>query len=110
LKKALKKHSLDNVATVLENVNKGDQVVILSNKNTVLAELTAVEKIPFGNKIAITAIANNKVIMKCGFEIGRSNESIPEGDLVHVHNVRSEKINFPDTIINEILRQMDIKR
>ncbi len=84
-------------------------VVILTDTNSILGQVTAQDKIPFGNKIAIGNIVEDEVIIKSGYSIGRTTESINEGSLVHVHNLRSERINFPDSIINEILRQMNIK-
>jgi len=64
------------------------------------------EPIPFGNKIAIKDISEKSEIIKCGYKIGLSLKVINKGQLVHVHNVESEKVNFPPSIIKEILRQM----
>lgn len=109
MNKALKKHPLDNVATVLQLVKKGEVITVLSDKNTIVAQIRAVEQVPFGNKIALCQIENDKSIVKSGYSIGRATSSIHMGGLVHVHNLKSGKINFPDSIVSEILRQMEIE-
>lgn len=109
MKKALKKYSRDNVATALENVNAKEIIQILSEKNEIINEITTVDAIPFGNKIALCDIEMDTDIIKSGYALGKSTKEIKKGKLVHVHNVRSQRINFPEPIINEILRQMNIK-
>ncbi|CAH2211952.1 UxaA family hydrolase [Tepidibacter aestuarii] len=109
MKKAIIKHPNDNVATVLENIDVNEKVQILSEKTEVLDVITAIDPIPFGNKIAICNIEADVEIIKCGYSIGKSSKQIEKGKLVHVHNVRSERINFPDVIIDEIIRQMGLK-
>lgn len=109
MKKALKKHSNDNVATVLENVEENETVQILSENNGILDEVIAVNPIPLGNKIALCTIEDNTDVIKCAYVIGKSTKEILKGELVHVHNVRSQRINFPVSITKEIIKQMSIK-
>lgn len=109
MKKVLKKHPEDNLATALENIDENEVVQVLSEKNEVLGEIQALEAIPFGNKISLSEIEKDTDIRKCGYCIGKSTKEIGKGKLVHVHNVRSQRINFPEPIIKEIVRQMGIK-
>jgi len=81
--------AVDNVATVLEAVEAGDQIAarIGQEKRT----LKAKEKIPFGFKVALTDIPKGGSILKYGEIIGRASAPIEEGCLVHVHNVEGTR-------------------
>jgi len=106
MSKVLMKTDIDNVATALEDIEVGDVVEVLSHKNEVIDQFTTNEPIPFGNKIAVKDISEKSEIIKCGYKIGLSLKEINKGQFVHVHNVESEKVNFPPSIVKEILRQM----
>ncbi|UJZ95754.1 UxaA family hydrolase [Photobacterium damselae subsp. damselae] len=108
--KAIKLSPADNVATLLGDVAKNEWVEIISADNEVIAEIKALQKIPFGNKIALCDIALAEHINKCGHSIGKSIIEIPLGQLVHVQNVRSERLDIPESIIEEIIKQMGIEQ
>ncbi|MGR5232580.1 UxaA family hydrolase [Vibrio rotiferianus] len=108
--KAIKLSPTDNVATLLGDVDKQELVEIISADNEVIAEVKALQKIPFGNKIALCDIRNDEQILKCGHSIGKSIVEIPLGQLVHVQNVRSERLDIPEAIIEEIIKQMGIEQ
>ncbi|BDR35798.1 TPA: UxaA family hydrolase [Photobacterium damselae] len=108
--KAIKLSPADNVATLLGDVAKNEWVEIISADNEVIAEIKALQKIPFGNKIALCDIAHAEHINKCGHSIGKSIIEIPLGQLVHVQNVRSERLDIPESIIEEIIKQMGIEQ
>ena len=92
MKKVIKKSSKDNVATALESINFNEVVQIISEKNESIGEIEALESIPFGNKIALCHINGNADIVKYGVTIGISTKEIGKGKLVHVHNVRSQRV------------------
>lgn len=77
--------SRDNVATAIEDIGKGDEVQLAN------ARLKAVEAIPFGHKIALSAIPHGKTIVKYGESIGLAEGDIAAGAYVHVHNVDSQR-------------------
>ncbi|MGR5237140.1 UxaA family hydrolase [Vibrio alfacsensis] len=108
--KAIKLSPADNVATLLGHVEKNEIVEIISADNEVIAEIKALQNITFGNKIALGDIANDEHINKCGHSIGKSIVDIPLGQLVHVQNVRSERLDIPESIIEEIIKQMGIEQ
>lgn len=108
--KAIKLSPTDNIATLLADVEKNESVEIISADNQVIAEINALQKITFGNKIALCNIANGEHILKCGHTIGKSIVEIPLGQLVHVQNVRSERLDIPESIIEEIIKQMGIEQ
>ena len=53
--------------------------------------IKALEKIPFGFKIAVTDIAIGGKIIKYGESIGIASEDIRKGQLVHVHNIEGAR-------------------
>lgn len=74
-----------------------------------LAEVRVLQKIPFGNKVALEDIKKDATLYKGGYPIGCVIKEIKVGDLVHVQNVRSSHIDIPEGIIGEIIKQMDIR-
>ncbi|MGI2260483.1 UxaA family hydrolase [Shewanella sp. GXUN23E] len=108
--KAIKLAANDNVATLLGDVQKHEAVEIISADNEVIAEIKALQKITFGNKIALFDIASGERIFKAGHSIGKAITGIPLGQLVHVQNVRSERLDIPQAIIEEIIKQMGIEQ
>lgn len=109
MKKFIKKSSEDNVATSLENIALNETATIISEKNEVLGEIQALEPIPFGNKIALLDINEEEKVIKCGFPIGLTTKKIAKGRLVHVHNVKSQRVDIPETAKEMIIKQMGIK-
>jgi altronate dehydratase small subunit len=84
-KRAVIMHPRDNVATTVEEILPGDEVRI--SREGRASEITAVEAIPFGFKIAIDEIPQGALIVKYGETIGKANRPIAKGALVHVHNL-----------------------
>jgi altronate dehydratase small subunit len=56
-----------------------------------VTRVKALEKIPFGFKIALTDIPAGAHILKYGESIGLASALIRRGDLVHVHNLEGGK-------------------
>ncbi len=100
----------DSVATALENTNSGEAAEVYFPDNTTFDLVTALEDIPFGNKIALRDIPKGAKVLKYGAEVGESTENIPKGGLVHVHNVKSRIVDIPSAIKEEIIRQMNINQ
>jgi altronate dehydratase len=73
----------DNVATALETLDAGRSFVVDGR------ELTAIQRIPRGHKIALRAIDAGEPVMKYGNPIGTAVIDIAAGAHVHVHNVSS---------------------
>jgi altronate dehydratase small subunit len=78
-------HPADNVATALDDIQPGEIVQTRDHK------VTAAQAVPFGHKIALRGIARGAVITKYGESIGCAAADIAEGQLVHVHNVESQR-------------------
>ena len=83
--KAIVMKSKDNVATVTEDVNAGSDIAINVDGETVTLHVT--NRIPFGHKVAIKAIAKDEKIIKYGEVIGMATTDITAGQHTHVHNI-----------------------
>ncbi len=84
-KRAIIMHPLDNVATVVEEVQPGEEIAAILGKE--INPLAAVEKIPFGFKVALKEIAQGEIVRKYGEAIGKATTAIARGTVVHVHNL-----------------------
>jgi altronate dehydratase small subunit len=74
----------DNVCTAITPIAGGTTLRI--NGHTVLIK----QNIPLGFKIAGCNIATNEAIMKYGVSIGSATRDIALGELVHLHNMKSD--------------------
>ena len=88
-KDALIMKLVDNVATVIQDIEVGDVVAARIGKKKVTVE--AKEKVPFGFKIALTDIPKGELILKYGETIGRASTPIKKGQLVHIHNLEGTR-------------------
>jgi altronate hydrolase len=75
----------DNVATALEALERGRRLLIGR------ADVTVLEPIPPGHKVALTAIEQGQPVTKYGSPIGLATVDIPAGAHVHTHNVASSR-------------------
>ncbi len=73
----------DNVAVAIEDVVKGERLVFQGD------EITALEDIDKGHKVAVRDIALNEDVIKYGYPIGHSVKPIAAGEYVHTHNIRT---------------------
>src|ERR1035437_4433510 len=81
--KQIKIHPLDNVIVALENINQGEQLQFNGQQITLLQ---AVER---GHKIAIQSIAEGENVIKYGYPIGHATTGIKSGEHVHSQNLRT---------------------
>jgi len=91
-RKTILLNAMDNVATALTDLKKGEEV------NTSLDErsydLVLLEDVDMGHKIALQDLAEGETITKYGMPIGRALVPIRAGQWVHVHNCRSHRWGF----------------
>lgn len=86
---ALKVSDLDNVATVFaEGIEAGADIEVRDKKGGI-AEIKALDPIPYGHKVAVRDIRVGEQITKYGEEIGVATRAIAAGNHVHVHNLDS---------------------
>ncbi|MDR3565682.1 MAG: UxaA family hydrolase [Negativicutes bacterium] len=87
--KAIVMKPADNVATVVEEVNSGTEVVLSGGDGT--KSIRVQEKIAFGHKFATRDIKKGETIKKYGEVIGMATQDIQAGQHVHVHNLESTR-------------------
>ena len=75
---------LDNVVVACANFESGDVVRIDG------ADVTLSDNVPVGFKIARRDFAPGEKVMKYGAAIGSTTATIQRGDVVHLHNMRSD--------------------
>lgn len=78
-------NSMDNVATALRDLNRGDVARYTRGDREVAVQVLS--DIPFGHKIAIFPITTREKVIKYGEVIGTASTSILVGEHVHVQNV-----------------------
>jgi altronate dehydratase small subunit len=76
----------DNVATALRPLEQGESMEVELGGGTVTIRVR--QAIPFGHKIALTALAKGDEVRKYGEVIGLATQRIAQGQHVHVHNVK----------------------
>ena len=106
--KVLRMDSNDNVATVLAEIEKGEDFLVLSSEGDELESLIATDNLRFGFKVALSKIREGEMIIKYGLEIGRCYKNIEKGELVHIHNIRSNRISIPQERIEQMVKDMGI--
>ena len=79
-------HSRDNVAVALSDLPAGATVALPGSPS-----LTLHDALPFGHKVALTAIPLGGSVVKYGETIGQATKPIVPGDHVHVHNLDSTR-------------------
>jgi altronate dehydratase small subunit len=75
----------DTVANALEEVAAGEVVAARLGGETNL--VTALDRIPFGFKVALEDVPLGGDVYKYGEIIGKASQPIKRGQLVHVHNL-----------------------
>jgi len=77
----------DNVVTALRELRPGELVKVGPD----LPDVTALEVIPFGHKMAIVTLQAGSDVVKYGDCIGLASQPIAAGAHVHIHNVNSRR-------------------
>ncbi|MBR1852382.1 MAG: altronate dehydratase [Lachnospiraceae bacterium] len=83
----LKINDNDNVVVALNTIPKGDSIKV--PVDGVEKEITALEEIPAGHKMALKDIPEGGEVIKYGYRIGNAKEAIKTGNWIHVHNVKT---------------------
>jgi altronate dehydratase small subunit len=79
----------DNVATGLRDAAAGSDVLVRLGKKR--RHIRALERIPFGFKIAVERIPKGSQVVKYGETIGIASRDIEPGQLVHIHNIEGTR-------------------
>lgn len=102
MKRAIMMNPKDNVATALENLEAGVSASVILPSQEVFKEVTIRQRaIPFGHKLAIMAISKGDKVIKYGEVIGNASQDIEPGEYVHIHNVKSNRMQMPEVWYRE---------
>ncbi len=76
---------------VVEGVKAGNTLTgwIMEDDKTI--EITALDDVPLGHKLAIRDLSQNDTVIKYGVDIGRTIAPIHTGGYLHVHNVKTKR-------------------
>ena len=85
VRKSLFINAKDNVAMVLEDAQKGDEI------RTAAGSITLLDDVEFAHKVAVADISKRHGIYKYGEEIGYAKTAIPQGSWVHGHNMGCDR-------------------
>ena len=77
----------DDVATALADLNAGLEIADPDGD----FRFALRQRIPFGHKFAVRAVAKGGLVRKYGQVIGSATQAIEPGEHVHVHNVASRR-------------------
>jgi altronate dehydratase small subunit len=76
----------DNVATALRPLEEGESLQVIVGDKTL--DVTVLQPIPFGHKIALADLEKDQPVVKYGEVIGLARQRIDKGEHTHVHNVQ----------------------
>lgn len=76
---------LDCVATTTRAFEAGEEIQVDGRAVRLL------QAIPFAHKVAVKPIAHGQPVYKYGEPIGLATADIAEGELVHIHNLKSNR-------------------
>ena len=81
----------DNVGVAVVDIKSGQVVNGVSLDRARTLELTAVQDIPLGHKIALQDFKVGDTVLKYGTDIGSVVLEIKKGAHVHVHNLKTKR-------------------
>ena len=76
---------------VVETVETNTPMTGLVMETDETIQITALDPIPIGHKVALLDISNGETVMKYGHSIGEAVSDIGKGHHVHVHNLKTKK-------------------
>ena len=78
----------DHVGVAVQDVEPGlARVVYMDSERA--SDLQVVEAVPLGHKVALADMGEGADVIEYGVRIGLTRQAIKQGQLVHVHNIRS---------------------
>lgn len=93
MKITIRVNQIDNVVTVTDKLNIGEEVPVLSEEGNEIERIRSLTEVPLPfHKIALQKIAKGEEIKKYGEVIGHASKPIRRGEWVHVHNIESASL------------------
>ena len=79
----------DDVGVAVMDLNAGEQIAAVTLGGDPVSQITLVDDVPLGHKVALRELPKDKHIIEYGEEIGYAYVPIKIGAHVHVHNIKS---------------------
>lgn len=77
----------DNVVVALEAIPAGESINV--GVQGAEKQITALEEIPVGHKMAVCDIPEGGEVIKYGYRIGNTKEAVKAGAWIHTHNIKT---------------------
>ncbi|MFA9393591.1 MAG: flagellar biosynthesis protein FlgA [Halodesulfovibrio sp.] len=76
---------------VVEGVKAGQKLNgwVMAEDKTITFDV--LNDIPIGHKIALKALEDAETVLKYGTDIGRTVQTVKQGEHLHVHNVKTKR-------------------
>lgn len=84
-------HGRDSVGVAVVNINPGEVARGATLDGKTKLEVTALDSIPLGHKIALKDLKVGDTVLKYGEDIGKVVSQIKQGAHVHVHNLKTKR-------------------
>jgi (2R)-sulfolactate sulfo-lyase subunit alpha len=84
-------HAGDSVGVAIRDIKTGEQVLCVYLNGESIPRFRALDDVPLGHKIALTAIAAGEKVVKYGEQIGLATTQIEKGQHVHLQNLKSAR-------------------
>lgn len=82
----------DNVGVVvIEGLKAGTEMLGVITETNSTVNLTALDDIPIGHKVALGDLAAGSTVIKYGEDIGKMVGDAQSGGHVHVHNLKTKR-------------------
>lgn len=88
MKKFIRIHPRDNVVVALQEIKKGENILVDG------LNIEVNQDIDRGHKIALKDIKENENVIKYGYPIGHAAEDIKAGSFIHSHNLKTNLKGF----------------
>ena len=80
----------DHVGVAVQDVEPGRALAVhMDSERSV--EVEVLERVPLGHKVALTDLGADAEVIEYQVPVGRTRQAIGKGQLVHVHNIRSQR-------------------
>ena len=82
----------DNVGVVvIEDLRAGTEMLGVITETDSVLNITVLNDIPIGHKVALTDLKTGDTIIKYGEDIGKMVGDVKMGEHVHVHNLKTKR-------------------
>jgi len=81
----------DHVGVAVVDIAPGERVVGIYMDDDSRVELDALDAVPLGHKIAVSAVGPDDAVLEYGIQIVKAPTGFAAGAHVHTHNIRSAR-------------------